>query len=256
MLNSTITWALAALSYDEAKIITHILELFNFRCKFQYDKNGKHFYGIALDDDNGRIYIVNRGTDGFNKIGNFESWMVNANMSTSGDGVHDGFQKAGDKVIDEFKNYIYNYDECFICGHSQGSGVTPYEACLVAENFKNIKKIHCDLFAAPPTGNQLFKDRFDSHGNITCDRYITKGDPIYTPLFRNNYIDILAGKDVGTPIELPTIIGYDLKLANVVKHSSRIYNAGLMLRYAQNKDLGATMEDINMLGVVGERIVN
>jgi pimeloyl-ACP methyl ester carboxylesterase len=87
-----------------------------------------------------------------------------------------------------FKNYIYNYDTVVACGHSQGAGVSQYALCLLAENFPNLKRIHGDIFASPPTFNITGKKRFLAHskkGAITLDRYLVDGDPIDSEALRN-----------------------------------------------------------------------
>lgn len=252
------SWALAALSYDEDKVADHIRELFPEMClHFKSTKNGCHFYGVAMDDRSGTIYIVNRGTDGYTPAGNFRSWMRNLRLLTGEDGVHNGFQEAGNRVIDDFKMYLYKYETCVVCGHSQGAGVAQYELCLLAEYFPNLKTIHGDIFAAPPAFDNVGKARFDAHvadGRLSLDRYVTKGDPIDSNILRNPRSFLLGGCDVGREIELPTIIGYDLKIANVVKHSTRVYNAGLMQMCAA--DWSYKDADLRMLGMIGERIVN
>lgn len=252
------SWFLAALSYDEARVQYYVRELLpGLKTHFRATKHGNHFYGVALDDKNGRMWIVNRGTDGYNKMGSFMSWGRNFRMLTSGDGVHNGFQDAGNRVIDEFKEYIYNYDTCYVCGHSQGAGVAQYQLVLLAENFSNLKTIHGDIFAAPPAGNKIFKKRFNDHvkaGKISLDRYVVTGDPIDSNFLRNPASFILNGVDVGNEITLPKIIRYDLKVANVVKHSPLVYNAGLLLRCTE--DGTYKRADLKMFSEIGKRIVN
>lgn len=258
-MNTLVTsWALSALSYDEKGITKRIKTLFpHLKPRFKHDHNGSHFYGAVADDINGVLYIVNRGTDGFNHLGRFKSWARNLRLLTSGDGVHNGFQDAGNRVVDDFKNGIYNYETVVACGHSQGAGITQYILCILAENFSNLRCIHGDVFASPPTFNITSKKRFLAHskkGAITLDRYLVDGDPIDSEILRNQKGAFLKGVDVGNEIILPTIVMYDLGLANVIKHSCRIYNAGLLQMCAADDRF--THDELKILAAVGDTLVN
>ncbi len=258
-----ISWSLAALSYDEDNIIDNIKELFpKFKPHFKANNEHKsHFYGVVIDEENKRCFVVSRGTDGDKTLrGNLASWSYNANIIAGPDGVHNGFQKLGNDVINnqEFKNYFYKYNNRVIaCGHSQGSGCSQYILCLLAENFPSVKEIKGYVFAAPPSGNQIFANRFkalEESGRISLDRYVTNRDPITSKFLRNTDSLLLNGVDVGNEIILPEMIKYDLKLANVLNHSTAIYNSGLMLLCSN--DPKYTLEDLQMLGKVGKKIIN
>lgn len=258
-MNTLITsWMLSALSYDEDNIVSNVYDFLpHVKCRFRKTKNGDHFYGIVVDDKTGKFWIVNRGTDGDNFYGKFKSWCRNLRVLTSGDGIQNGFQDAGDRIIEEYKNIICNYDAGFVCGHSQGAGVAQYQLCLLTENFPNVKTIHGDVFAAPPTFNKIGFERFKKclrTGKMSLDRYVVSGDPIDSGFFRNKNSLIFNGVDVGNEILLPEIIGYDLKVANVIKHSPRIYNAGLIIKALNDGVCG--IDEIRMYAKIGIRIVN
>lgn len=257
MLSTTLSWIFSALSYDENKICEYILKYFpKFKCHFKAFNDGSVFCGVVIDEKNGRLWSVKRGTDGFNKGGEIKSWIRDLNLITGSDGVHNGFQSIGNMGFDYFKNYFYNVDEIFVCGHSQGAGVAPYESCLVVENIPNIRHCHFDIWAAPPTGDERFFNRIKSHninGILSGDRYISKKDPINTKLFRLDWIPLLDGVDVGEECYLPEIIGYNLGPGNYVNHSPKVYNAQMILFYLNIKY--THFEDYEILGKIHEKII-
>jgi hypothetical protein len=254
MTKLTKAWAFAALAYDENKFVDHVFDLFGLRAHVMHDKTFSYFAGVIPDEKENTLYIFNRGTDGANWIGNFESWARNFRVLTGGDGVHNGFQDLGNKVIDKFKEYIYRYDNIVISGQSQGAGVTPYEACLITENFRNVDHVHGFSFAAPPTGNKLFAQRCQGHiknGAMTLKRYNNHGDPIDSEFLRGGFLDAV---DVGEEITLPRIIRFESTMSlRLIQHSNAVTNAALMQLYAMS---GMANDELVMLGRIGERVVN
>lgn len=248
-----ISWLLSALSYDEQNIGDYITALLpGFKYHFKSHDRGSHFYGVVTDDSEGRAWQVNRGTDGYDKFGNAKSWINDLKICTGDDGVHDGFQMLGDTVFDNFKKILENYDYLYITGHSQGAGVSPYVACLCAENL-TIKHCQFDTFAVPPTGTPVFKKRVDDHlssGKMSGCRYNTFADPITSFWIRK----LFNGADVGEEFILPKIIRYQLGPANAINHSCAIYNASMITHFAMIGD--HHYEDYKMFGEIARRIVN
>ena len=260
MLTSTISWVLSALSYDEVNIVEYATTLFGkgFNADFQGTKNGSHFYGIVIDKKEGRAWIVNRGTDGYNKRGNLRSWVrYNANIFTGSDGVHNGFQRLGDRSFDNIKHYLWDINTVFCVGHSQGSAVAPYQACLCVENITSIKHVHFDLFANPPTGNKMFKRRVVKHfkgGKMSGDRYVNKDDIISSPLLRKKNSILLNGVDVGNEIKLPIFMRHKTLSTPFINHSCTTYNFLMFMLYAK---MGYHhTEDYELLVKVHDLIVN
>lgn len=177
-----IAWSLAALSYDEDNIVDNVLKLFpKFKPHFKANNEHKsHFYGVVIDEENKRFFVVSRGTDGDKTLrGNLTSWLYDANIIVGADDVHNGFQKLGNAVIDDkdFKNYFYKFNRRgVVCGHSQGGSASQYILCLLGENFPSVKEIKGYVFAAAPSGKKLFADRYNKlaeNGRISLDRYVT-----------------------------------------------------------------------------------
>jgi hypothetical protein len=251
-----ISWFLSALIYDENKIADYVTGILRMKCHFFGNGDGSEFYGIVLDEKNGRAYLPYRGTDGYTPAGNLHSWAHNFNLITGRDGVENGFQKCGDKAFETCKHYLYNVDDIALQGHSKGAGVIPYEACLCIENIANLKCVHVDAFANPPTGTQTFADRFNRHvgaGKLTGTRRVLPGDPIATELFRLG-VPPLNGVDVGLLEELPKLIRYSIGPAGAVNHSCRLYNAAIGI--AISSDPTATLEDHHIVGIINDLIVN
>ena len=250
-----ISWFLASLIYDEKNITEYVTNILRMKCKFKGTDNGSEFYGVVIDEERGHAYLPYRGTDGYDSRGNFRSWANNFDIKTSGDGVEDGFQRCGDAHFNEFKHYLYGVETASLEGHSKGAGVVPYEACLCVENIRNLT-VTVDAFANPPTGNELFARRFNSHmeaGLISGHRWMHPGDPIASKLFRCG-IPPLNGVDVLPLVELPQLIRYKLGPAGVVNHSCFLYNASISVM--MNMDPSATGWDHTLLGIIHERLVN
>lgn len=257
MKQLTKAWAFAALSYDEDKFIEYVRELFDLNAHVLHDRRKTFFSGVVPDDKNGTLYVFNRGTDGADWIGNIQSWLNNFRVLTGPDGVHNGFQGIGDKVVDKFKSYIYKYKTVVISGQSKGAGVTPYECCIVAECFPNVDHIYGYSFAAPPTGNKIFAKRVKKHedaGRIILKRYNNPGDPIDSSFLRNKKSPVFDGVDVGEEITLHPVIKFDQTLSlKLIKHSNSITNAAIMQMYAINRE---RPEELYILAEIGKRIVN
>jgi hypothetical protein len=195
-----IPWAFASLSYNEQQFSDYVQWVIpGSKFVIETFDRGAISFSLVMDKKNGRAWIVNRGTDGFDALGNIRSWLIDASIATSGDGVHNGFQMVGDKAFDFFKNDLENFDHIILCGHSQGAGVAPYEAVLCVENL-TLKSVIFFVYAAPPTGNQLFADRVNrciDSGKLTGYRYVNPHDPIASEKLRNQNSSILNGVDVG-----------------------------------------------------------
>jgi hypothetical protein len=251
-----LSWFLSALVYDEARIAEYVTGILRMKCHFFANSDGSEFFGIVIDEKTGRAWIVYRGTDGYTKLGNLHSWVTNFRIRAGDDGVADGFQDCGDEAFDKVKNYLYHVDVVINTGHSRGSGVSPYEACLCVENMPHLTRVHVDAFANPPTGNQIFADRFNGHvgaGKLTGVRRVLPGDPIATELLRLD-IPPVNGVDVGLLTELPKLIQYSIGPAGAVNHSCRMYNASIGVELSN--DPGATIEDHRMIGIINDLIVN
>lgn len=255
MNTSTISWVLSALSYDENHVADYVTTLFpGFSCHFKGSDDGAHFYGVVIDPKIGRTWWVNRGTDGYDGKGNFKSWLYDLNIIKGADGIHNGFQKLGNDAFNEIKPYLYDADQIFVTGHSQGAGVSPYGARLCVENLDWIKHIHFDSFAPPPTGNSVFADSLKPYfesGKLSGDNYKIKKDPVCSDVFRDTDSFFLDGVDVGTQINLPAPFNYPV---GPLYHSCWIYNLCMMLSYAQ---MGHThIDDYHLLGKIHNWIVN
>jgi hypothetical protein len=257
-LPSTICWALSALSYDEDKVQTYIMELFSsFRTHFWSHDRGAQFHGVVIDEREGRIFHVHRGTDGFDKIGNLRSWLTDLRIFTGDDGVHNGFQRYGDRAFDEAKRYLENYNDIFITGHSQGSGVGQYDCCLCVENL-TLSHVEANLFAVPPCFNQTGADRFNAHlrsGLLSCNRFVNPNDPIAASWLRNKHALVLNGCDVGKEIVLPDITLFDLGPVEFLNHSCAQYNASYGLWLAQGLQ-HKHIYDYLLLGKIAKWLVN
>lgn len=235
MLDSTVSWILAGLSYDEDHIIDYVPKLLGegYHSDFQGTGDGSHFYGIVTRKKTGEAWLVNRGTDGYDKLGNLKSWLYDTNIFAGDDGVHNGFQALGNRAFDDLKHYLWDCDKVYCTGHSQGAGVSPYQACLCVENITTLKHVHFDIFGAPPAGNDIFSKRVQNHidnGMLSGNRFVNDDDPISSPILRQKDSILLNGVDVGSEIKLPKGVPY--KLAKPVNHSCRIYNLLLMMHYA------------------------
>lgn len=265
MNDSILSWALAALSYDEKNMPDHIAHFFP-GCRFhlKYTENGSHFYGIVIDNNTGLARVFNRGTDAFNFVGKLQAWWTNLNHSTSGDGVYDGFQKTGDTVFNEFKKYLYDVDHAVFSGHSQG-GLCSYVSCLAVENI-NLKTVHFDPFATPPIGDEMYAKRVQDHidnksitkKNPDCyfsgNNFVNSGDIIATKFLREPMWPFKAGVDVGTKIDLGKGIRQDVgKIDDLINHSPAVYNWMMLQKIAK---VTLHLEDVKTLAEIGERIIN
>jgi len=85
---------------------------------------------------------------------------------------------------------------------------------------------------------------------------MNSGDPIGTSLFRNEDSILLDGVDVCEPHTLPSIIKYNLYLADVVKHSCKVYNAALIQMYLESEHPDQYLDDVLVLGKVGKLLGN
>jgi hypothetical protein len=244
--NETISWALASLSYRERDVLPLIMAIFKgFKGRFWSYNTGSQFHGLIYDSTQGRIWQINRGTDGDGRIGKIKSWLYDLNIFTGKDGVHNGFQKLGDRAFNETKEYLIDFDTIIHTGHSQGAGVAPYVACLSAENLKGYESIFFHTFAPPPTGTSIFAARMNEHienGNIEGTLFINPDDPIASKNLRDADSLLLDGVDVGNLAILPDVNLYDRRLTRkLLNHSCAQYNASYSLWLA--KTVGATSLD-------------
>ncbi|MCK9428854.1 MAG: hypothetical protein M0R17_02435 [Candidatus Omnitrophica bacterium] len=246
------------LSYDEKNVQDKIHKTFkDHKTHFIKNEDGSHFFGLIIDNINKIAYLVNRGTDGDNNLGNLHSWLYDANLFTGSDGMHNGFQKLANKVFDQFKDILVNYKTIVCCGHSQGSGVAQILAKLCCENLSKDKKIKLIVFAAPPSGNYTFKEivqKFIDNGQLEVERYIMPGDPIASKKLRNKKSILLNGEDVGPDSWLPDIIQTKLGPFEAINHSCKVYVVGLILELLKS-DI-ETLEDLNFLGCLFRNCVN
>lgn len=255
---SILSWGLAALAYDIGNFESNVAFLFPEAEYHAFTEDeGSNFYGIVLDKSNYIAWIFIRGTGGKTWLGEMKSWLENLDHKHSGDGVYDGFQEVGNRVFDRVKMYLPLFRSAIITGHSKGAGVAPYVARLCAQNIAGLKYIHFDLFASPPTGNQMFADSlypYFQNGRMTGDRYVSD-DIIYTDLLRNENSEFFNGVDVGTKIRLPKILNHDVGIVDdLMRHSPAIINAQLMQLFANAKT--RHLDDFYTLGEIGKRIVN
>ena len=263
--DTVVTWVLSALAYDEKNMMANIERFFpTFKCHFVKTKNGALFFGIVMDEKNGKFYLIKRGTDGDNFFGKFKGWVNNFRAGTSGDGTHNGFEDEGNLGVDRLKKYFYNFDYAFSGGHSKGSGITQYDCCLLAENFPNLKSIQGDAFATPPTFDHLGKLRVDKHvasGRLNLVRWNIPGDPITSKFLRGG---ITGGVDVGVSEILQDIIKHNLFLGNAINHSVMVYHAGMIIKLLkiaphlseEQRALWDIEGDQELLGSVSDFIVN
>jgi hypothetical protein len=255
---SILSWGLASLAYDIGNFEQNIAFLFpgeEFHAFTEDD--GMNFYGIVLDKSNHIAWIFIRGTGGKTWLGEMKSWLEDLNHWHGGDGVYDGFQDAGNRVFDRVKQYLPYFRSVIVTGHSKGAGVTPYVARLCAQNIVALQNIHFDLFAAPPTGIQMFADSlkpYFENGLMTGDRYVSD-DIIYTDALRNKKCAFFNGVDVGTMIRLPKILKHDAGIIDdLMRHSPAVINAQLMQLFAAAKF--NHVDDFHLLGEIGKRIIN
>jgi hypothetical protein len=252
-------WALASLCYDEYNFIDYISQIVpNAKFEMSIDKNGAHYYGWIGDKTTDTLHFVYRGTDGIDEFGNFKSWLTNANIFTSGDGVHNGFQKIGDSCFDKAKPHIYNYHIHRHYGHSQGGAEAQYGAVLSAENVSNLTLSQFIVFASPPAGNHLFGDRVNNlirQNKLMGFRYVFPNDPITTKVLRNPSSSLLNGVDVGIECLLPNTLRYtDRPLFNLLAHSPQQYTAGMIARELMRDE--PNIEILKSLEWVRERLAN
>lgn len=253
-----VSWGLAALSYNEDHIIDYVRELFGLKVYCKHDKNGSLFYGCAVDETTGRLNIFNRGTDGFNAIGNAKSWVRNARLITGRDGIHNGFFDASAKVFESFLHQICDAETVIISGQSQGAALTTVESYIIASEVKSVKAIRGHAFACPPAfnkhGAERFKPYLDSN-RVTLTRYNTTGDPVDSDALRDDDSLLRDGVDVGDEIELFPIIKFKCPISmRLIRHSNAITNAALMQMEAMKDN--PSIEDIRLLGEIGKRIIN
>jgi hypothetical protein len=251
-----ISWFLAALIYDERKIIEYVTAVLHMKCHFHGADDGSEFFGVVIDDDNGIVYLPYRGTDGYTPEGNIRSWVTDLRILPGRDGVANGFQDCGNAAFDRFKNYLYHVDEVVIEGHSKGGGVAPYEACLCVENLSHLQHVNVNVFAAPPTGDMTFYNRFAAHqetGKLSCTRYVLPGDPITSSVLRGP-VPPLNGVDVGDLTILPKLIRYKIGPAGTVNHSCTLYNAAIAIMLGN--DPKATFEEFQFVGLIHKLLVN
>lgn len=262
------SWGLAALSYEEVKLIDAARELFELKmyCKLD-DKHGSLFAGCAFDKSAGSLRIVNRGTDGLDYYGNKKSWFRNARIVAGKDGIHNGFASAADDVIEWFFHQICDAESIVISGQSQGSDLSLVEAYFIAKSFPNIRRIHVDAFSCFPAFNQKGADNFKPYldsGRVTIHRYDAKGDPSRWSIFRDPKSILRDGVDVGLGIELFSVIKFSSTLSlKLIPHSNAVTNSALfqMVSVQARGSISGPeiMENFNnlvMLGKIGERIIN
>lgn len=245
--------ALAFWSYDEENCVDKINRAFRGRLRPHFVKSpdGSHFYGMVSDPDTGTAWIVSRGTDGDTPAGNARSWLYNANVFTGRDGMHNGFQERANIVFDRFKSDLPRFYRVVFVGHSQGAAVSQILAKLACENLSSDKTIDFIVFAAPPPGNRVFAATlmpYFINRQLTGVRWIMPGDPIATPLLRNEKSWLFNGVDNGEERMLPDLIQYKIGPAEVAMHSCRIYTTAMMLQMAL--DGGHTDTQYEFMGQV------
>jgi len=258
-LNSALvqSWGLAALSYDEDKIIDYARDLFGLKLHCKHDAHWSLFYGCAMDKKTGKLRIFNRGTDGIGFWGKVRSWARNCRILTGGDGIHNGFGDAADKIVESFRSQLLDAEEVEICGQSQGAGLTIVEAYKIAKNFP-VRHVHGDAFACPPVfdkkGAAKAQQYIDS-GKVSIRRFNGRGDPIDSEVLRNEESIFLDGVDVGEEVTLYSVIRFDATPAlMLIQHSNAVTNASLMQMYTEVEH--PNIDDITTLGKIGRRIIN
>lgn len=251
----------AALSYREDKVQELVYRLLGLKSHWKAGHRGNSFYGVVLDPKNSILTIVTRGTDGFDWVGNLQSWWRNARILTGSDGVHNGFQDLGNEIIEFAKPYLTKFKLIELTGHSQGTGPSQYMLKLIGDfitkkQINNIVHAHADIFAYAPCGDERFKaiiDRYKDLGLVSCDGWLTEGDPIGSDVLRNEKTILLDGVDICKKHVLPVIVKYDLSVANVVKHSTKVYNAGMVFQCLRE---GKLIDAEYLASIVHEEIHN
>lgn len=262
------SWGLAALSYEELKLIDYARRLFDIKmyCKMD-DEHCSLFAGCGLDESTGILRIVNRGTDGLDSLGNKKSWFRNARIVAGKDGIHNGFGDAADRVVSWFVHQLRDADGIILSGQSQGSDLSLVEAFYIAESFPNIKRIHVDAFSCFPAFNQKGADNFQPYldsGRVTIRRYDSKGDPSRWPMFRDPKTVLRNGVDMGEGVELHTVIKFSSTLSlKLLPHSNAISNSAFFQMVAMQAKKAKTeaekkemFELLILLGEIGEGITN
>lgn len=269
----TISWVLSAISYDEARISQIVSELFRgFKSRFWSHKRLSHFYGVVYDEKTGRIWDVNRGTDGDGPIGNLWSWLYDIDVFKGREGVNKGFKRLGDTSFNNVKQYLKHFQTIIHTGHSQGAGVAPYKACLSIENLWLYERVYFLTFAPPPTGNGVFAKRVNEYiaeGILSGTLFINPGDPIASKNLRDEDAVLLNGVDVGNLAILPDINLHDRGPLALLNHSCGQYHAsyGLFIeedagKHSNNGRLlfsptyHVPFEDKKLLAVVSRLIIN
>lgn len=256
-------WGLAALIYtkknaSDTTFMDCTRSLFGLKVYEKFDSTGSLLYACAIDEKTGELHIVNRGTAGFGWWGNLMSWCRNANIPTGRDGIHNGFGAASEHIIESFEHQIKDAETVRIQGQSQGAGLTIVESYLIAERFKNVKKIIANAFACPPVfdkkGAAAIMPYIDS-GIIELTRWNGHGDPIDSEVLRNEHSIFLDGVDVGNEITLHPIIKFESTPSlHLIQHSNAITNASLMQMFSMCENVN--INELRLLGKIGKRIIN
>lgn len=251
-------WFFSALSYDEDKVQDYIHEFFpNHTTHFIKNEDGSHFYGLVTDEKTKTAYIVSRGTDGDNFFGNMHSWLHDFDIFNGEDGTHNGFQKLGDIVFNQFKDRLPNYKTIVCCGHSQGGGVSQRLGQLCCRHLSKEKTIRLELFSSPPFFNKVAIDEingFLDSGRMQCNRWYMPGDPVSSKFLRDQKHILLNWIDIGIDNKLPDLIQYNISIADTVNHSCKMVTAGIIMQCAIQKIVIA--EYYHLLGEIFKRCVN
>lgn len=254
---STISWALSALAYDENRMVDHVQKLFpSFKTHCWSHDNGSHFHGVTIDPRI-RIWHWHRGTDGYDTLGKLESWFNNFCVGTGKDGTHNGMDRLAHHAFDDAKYYLEKYDYIYECGHSQGGGVAPLDACLCVENLTP-KHVHADLFSAPPCVTPTGAKRINMYihnGMLSCNRYVMPGDPIASQALRMQRLPLLNGEDVGEEVILPDLFVQRIGPGELLNHSCRVQNAAYMMLITKYS-FEPPAKDLKLLSKIHDWIVN
>lgn len=251
----------AALCYREDKVQELIYKVLGLKSHWIAGHRGNSFYGVVLDPKNDTLIVVCRGTDGFDWIGKLQSWWRNARILTGSNGIHNGFEDLGNEIIEFIKPYLLKFKLIEFTGHSQGTGPSQYMLKVIGDfitkgQVTNVKHAHADIFAYAPCGDERFVaviDRYKALGLISCDGWLTDGDPIGSEILRNEDSVLLDGVDICNKHMLPILVKYDLKVFNAAKHSTKLYNAGLVFQCLRE---GKLIDAEYLANVVHDEILN